>query len=542
MKLGDILIDKGLITEEQLQYTLAEQRGTGERLGEALIRLSIITDRDLAEVISEQSNLPFYVPEEIEINEEALKRVPIDLARRYAMLPIKLEAGELHIAVADPFNEHLKTLLFRVTGLPIKIYVAPEVELRYKIEAHYYLLEHPIEKEVQHIIFRLRQDPNFEVNYEEVVEKLFIDAALQGISDIHITPSNKSLRVMYRYQGVLVPRFVFPRPAISRIIANIKVRSNLDIAEQRKPQDGRTSFNFLGKSFDVRVSTVNTINGENIVLRLLGSSSSLLSVRKLGFSTEQVDELMTLFAKPYGMVLVTGPTGSGKTTTLYAAMRMLDSIRKNIMTAEDPVEYILPLIRQTQVNERIGYTFASALRSFLRQDPDIILIGEIRDHETAALASEAALTGHLVLSTIHTNTAIGSISRLRELQINNDQLASSLIGVVAQRLVRTICENCKTEYIPQKKLLKYYNLPTDRKYIKGAGCDKCLNTGYSGRTVVAELFVVKDKITAALAHGASLYDIEMEAKKAGMTFMLDHGKQKVIDGITTVEELFRCLG
>lgn len=349
--------------------------------------------------------------------------------------------------------------------------------------------------------------------------------------------------MMYRIDGVMQLAHVFPHILHSRMITNLKVRAGIDISEQRKPQDGRLTFEFLGEVFDVRVSTVRTNFGENMVMRLLASrGSSMFSIRDLGFEKKNVDTLHRLFAHPYGMVLVTGPTGSGKTTTLYAALREQDTIGKNILTIEDPIEYELMMIRQTQVNEKAGYTFATAIRTFLRQDPDVMLVGEIRDEETAILGVRAALTGHLVLSTLHTNTAIGALARLKDLGISSYLLSTSLVGVLAQRLIRKLCQQCKKEVTYPAELLEPYELPVDQAYFEAGACKYCNDTGFIGRECVSEVLEFSDPILRLIAEDAPLGLIYDQASKEGFTDLMYSARQKVVAGITSLEEFHRVMG
>jgi type IV pilus assembly protein PilB len=348
---------------------------------------------------------------------------------------------------------------------------------------------------------------------------------------------------MFREDGVLRPAHVFPSGLHNRLITNIKVRAGMDISEQRKPQDGRMSFEFLGELFDIRISTVRTNFGENMVMRLLASKgSSVFNMKDLGFEREKIQTLERLFSSPYGMVLVTGPTGSGKSTTLYAALREQDAIGKNILTIEDPIEYQLLLIRQTQVNEKAGYTFSAAIRTFLRQDPDVMLIGEIRDEETALLGVRAALTGHLNLSTLHTNTALGALARLKDLGVSSYLLSTSLVGVLAQRLVRKLCIYCRKHYEYTSEELQAYTLPEDGKYFQAVGCSQCRDTGYHGRECVSELLICSEPILRLVANDAPLGDILDQARLEGFSELINSGRQKVISGITSIEELRRVLG
>ena len=541
--LGKLLKEKGLVTEEQIVFSLQEQKATGELLGSCLLRLGILTDTDLARVLAEQSGHPFIDLRSFTPNPDLLAKIPFRIAQQFQFLVLAEKEGALHIAVADPFSTTASDQAFRTTGVRVELHVGGEMELLKLIERFYYLLENPVEKEIDSVVGRLRRNPDGEVNVEKLVDNLLGVAVSYRVTDMHITPSDISSRIMFRVDGVMRPAHVFPNAVHNRLITNIKVRAGMDISEQRKPQDGRMSFQFLGEFFDVRLSTVRTNFGENMVMRLLASKgSSVFNIRDLGFEPEKVQTLERLFSVPYGIVLVTGPTGSGKSTTLYAALREQDSIGKNILTIEDPIEYQLLMIRQTQVNEKAGYTFSSAIRTFLRQDPDVMLVGEIRDEETALLGVRAALTGHLVLSTLHTNTALGALARLKDLGISSYLLSTALVGVLAQRLVRKLCLHCRvqTEHPPEE--LQPYDLPEDRKYYKAVGCNHCRDSGYTGRECISELLYCSEAILRLVAKDAPLGDILDQARKEGFSDLQSSGRGKVMEGITSLEELKRVLG
>ena len=542
-RLGDLLSQQNLITPEQLDFTLREQKATGELMGECLIRLGMITDTDLALVLSEQVNKPFVDLRKFLPDPKLLALVPPKVATHYEFLILSKDGNELHIAIGDPFNQKAAEQVYRITGLIVKVHIAASGLLQKMIDRFYYLIEYPIEDEIRQITDKLRQNPTMEVDVQQLVHNLLGSAVSYRVTDIHITPSDKSCRIMFRIDGVIKPNYVFPISLHSRITTNVKVQSGMDIAEQRKPQDGRMSFDFFGESFDIRVSSMRTRFGENIVMRLLPSrGGSTLGLRELGFSKEIQARLHRIFKLPYGMILVAGPTGSGKTTTLYAALREQDAISKNILTVEDPIEYELLMIRQTQVNTRAGYTFASAIRTFLRQDPDVMLIGEIRDEETAGLAVRAALTGHLVLSTLHSNTAIAALARLKDLGISPYLLSTSLKGILAQRLIRRLCEHCKEETTLTPEQLEENKLPADATYFKAGRCAHCQQTGYLGRDAISELVPVTDLIMRLIAQDASPDKIEDACIKEGFSSLRDAGRSKVISGATSLDELIRVLG
>ena len=542
-KLGDLLIDQGLINHDQLDFSLREQKATGERMGECLMRLGLLMDSDLAEVLARQVDYPFIDLRNFLPDRSLLALIPAKIATHFQFLVIQRTENILHIAISDPFSKSAEEQAYRITGLIIKAHVAGEHQLKRMIERFYYLIENPIEDEIKSITDRLVRNPNVDVDVQRLVDNLMGSAISYRVTDIHITPSDISSRVMYRVDGVLKPVYVFPFSLHSRLITTIKVNAGMDIAEQRKPQDGRMSFDFFGETFDVRVSSVRTNFGENIVLRLLPSrGSSSFNVRDLGFEEEKQKTLKSIFSMPYGMVLVTGPTGSGKTTTLYAALREQDAIGKNILTVEDPIEYELLMIRQTQVNTKAGYTFASAIRTFLRQDPDVMLIGEIRDEETAVLAVRAALTGHLVLSTLHSNSAIAALARLKDLGLSPYLLSTSLKGILSQRLVRRLCNFCKKPAEIPGDVLAKYGLEPDGHYFSAGRCNHCQETGYIGRDAISEVIPISDNLMRLIADDAPLGALEDAARSEGVTDLRSSGINKVRAGVTSLEELVRVIG
>jgi type II secretory ATPase GspE/PulE/Tfp pilus assembly ATPase PilB-like protein len=360
-------------------------------------------------------------------------------------------------------------------------------------------------------------------------------------TDIHITPTNKTTQIHYRIDGILYPFYSFPIEVHSRVISSIKVKAEMDISEQRKPQDGRLSFDFLNESYDIRVSTLKVTNGENLVMRILSSSEELYNIRSLGLDPDDINQLRDLLHKPYGMVLVSGPTGSGKTTTLYAALREISSIEKNIVTVEDPIEYQFPLIRQTQVNEKAGYVFSSAVRAFLRQDPDVILIGEIRDGDTATMALRAAQTGHLVLSTVHANDASGAVPRLKDLGMRDHMISSSLICVIAQRLVRGLCPHCKQPYDSGDDEHRVFGIQKGTPLYAPVGCPRCIKTGYLGRIMVAEILVISKEIERLISVGSHPFEIKDKAVEEGMVTLRGDGIRKILNGKTSFAEVWRVL-
>lgn len=540
---GQLLKERGFITEDYIQFALLEQKATGEKFGEVLVRTGLTTDLEIAMVLAEQSGLPFLDISQVLPSQEALSKIPPSFARKYGVLPIRINPERvLEVAISDPFNLQLIETISRVSGFKVSPLVSSSSQINKSIEKFYYFLENPIENQIEALIEKLKINPQADFDAEDLLEKIFILAVVKRATDLHITPTKKSLQIHLRIDGVLEPLVVFPKVVYGKLVNVIKVKGNMDIAETRLPQDGRMQFSFLGETFDLRISSVRTPYGENIVVRFLPLGAYVQHLFYLGFSSHQIELINQIMNSPYGMFLVTGPTGSGKTTTLFACLRTLNLLEKNVLTAEDPIEYSLPLIRQTQVNEEIGYTFARAIRHFLRQDPDVIMVGEVRDEDTAQMAVRAALTGHLFLSTLHTNDALSTVFRLRDLGISSDMLSSTLVGILAQRLIRKICSYCKEEYRPNPQLLKYYQLPKDQKYYRGKGCKNCRSKGYLGRTVVAEIFYIDEDFAKLLAKDPTLPELLELAKAKNLTFLRDDAKRKVLEGITTVEEIKRVVG
>uniref|UniRef100_A0A832GMF5 GspE/PulE family protein n=1 Tax=Caldimicrobium thiodismutans TaxID=1653476 RepID=A0A832GMF5_9BACT len=540
--LGEILKEKGLINDEYLRFALLEQKATGERLGEVLVRVGMVTDIEIAKALAEQSNYPFIDLNLLSPNPQALDVLPFNFAKNNLVLPFDLEGGVLKVAVSDPFNFHLLNSVQRLVNREVQFFISGSQSLSKGVEKFYYFKEHAIETELANLVDRLRTTPNYEFDIDELLQKLLILGISKRATDLHLIPTQRSLQVFYRVDGLLEPTIVFPAILYRRLINVIKIRSQLDIAETRRPQDGRMTFTFLESTYDLRIATAPCAHGETVVIRYLPTGAQVQNLEYLGFDEEEIKLISEIISQPYGMFLITGPTGSGKSTTLFAALRRLNLLEKNVLTAEDPIEYHLPLARQTQVNEEIGYTFARAIRAFLRLDPDVILVGEVRDEETATMAVRAALTGHLFLSTLHTNDAISSLSRLKDMGIKADLLASSLKGIIAQRLIRKICPYCKEPYSPPQELIDYYKLPREANYFKGKGCYQCNNRGYLGRTVICEIFYVDDEMAKLIAEDPPLSTIYARAKEKGMKLLKEKVEKKVLTGITTLEEIKRVVG
>jgi type II secretory ATPase GspE/PulE/Tfp pilus assembly ATPase PilB-like protein len=539
-RIGDLLKDEGIITDREIGLALLEQRATRERVGDILIRLGLVTQTELAQAIAKQFGIEFIELRHFVPQKEALTSLPLQFARDNSLLPVGVEDTTLTVATSEPDNAKILDLASRVSKKRIRCVAASPAQIQKHIEKDYYLLEHPIDEEIDQQLERSKFNPA-DVDTERLVRLLIMSAINARATDIHITPMNKTTQIHYRIDGILYPFYAFPVELHSRVVSSIKVKAEMDISEQRKPQDGRLSFDFLNESYDIRVSTLKVTSGENLVMRILSSSEELYNIRSLGLEDDDVFKLRDLLHKPYGMILVSGPTGSGKTTTLYAALREISSIEKNIVTVEDPIEYQFPLIRQTQVNEKAGYVFSSAVRAFLRQDPDVILIGEVRDGDTATMALRAAQTGHLVLSTVHANDASGAVPRLKDLGMRDYMISSSLICVIAQRLVRALCPHCKQAYESGEEEHRVFGIRPGTTLYAPVGCPRCIKTGYLGRLMVAEILIVSKEVERLISIGAHPFEIKEKSIQEGMTTLTGDGVRKIISGRTSFAEVWRVL-
>lgn len=542
-KLGEILLEQGLITAQQLELALKEQKRTGEMLGEILVNLGFITPETLSTALAYQSGVEKIDLQNVAVSADVLQLIPEDVARRLKVFPIALEGNTLHVAMANVFDIAAISEIERLTGKKVKVYSAPENEIMEAIHIHYtgeLSIEELIERSIELAARATAEDIVSEAPIIRLVDHLIIKGIEDNATDLHIEPEEKLIRTRYRVDGILFLGPSLPKILQPAITSRLKIMAGVNIAESRLPQDGRINFTLGRRRIDIRASFFPTVHGENIVLRLLDKSRLVLGLEELGFSKRHLELFKNLILKPYGMILVTGPTGSGKTTTLYSALNYLNSIEKNIMTIEDPVEYEFPVIRQSQVNFKAGFDFSAGMRAILRQDPDIILIGEIRDRETADMAVRAALTGHLVLSTLHTNDSVSAIPRLIEMGVERFLLASSLIGVIAQRLVRKLCPQCKVPYKPDEEELRrigWHGEPNPVFY-KAQGCNACRMTGYKGRTGIFEVLVISKRLAAMIADG-DIHKLKEAALQEGFVTLFEDGIDKVKRGITSIEEVFR---
>lgn len=547
--LGELLIEAGAITKEQRDKALQEQKRLGKRLGEALISLGFITEEKMAEILGKQLEIPFIKLKDISMNPDVVKIVNENLARKLKIFPISVNNDVLTIAMSDPLDIFAIDEIKRVTKLTANPVVVTETDL---INAYdkYYRGAGAMEDVIKDISVDTAYHPDDdrtasielmgdETPVVKLVNLLITQAVKDRASDIHVEQDAETLRVRYRIDGILHEVMTPPKHLHLGIVSRIKILSGMDIAEKRIPQDGRFPVNVEGKQLDIRTSTLPTLYGEKVVMRLLEKTAGLPPLTGLGLSEDALNTFIGLIKRPYGFILSTGPTGSGKTTTVYSALKHISNIEKNIITVEDPIEYNLKLINQVQVNPKAGLTFASGLRSILRQDPDIIMVGEIRDVETAAIATHAALTGHLVLSTLHTNEAIGAVARLIDMGIEPFLITSSLMGVLAQRLLRKVCPHCKEKYKDSSPILKEVGIKGEVELVRGKGCNECRSTGYLGREGLFELLLITDGIKKLIVKKATISEFKEQAVKDGFRSMREEGILKAVKGITTIEEVMR---
>src|SRR5215510_1590883 len=561
-RLGDLLVADGLLTAEQLKKALAEQKGSPEKLGSLLIRLNFVNEDQLIGFLSRQYGVPSITLAQLDIDPDVLKLVPAPIARKYEVIPVRKMGNSLALAMADPTNVFALDDISFMTNLQVLPLVASQTALKKAIDRNYESKTEAIstvlsdmqtdlanvevvdegEEGTKVDVFELKESAD-EAPVVKLVNMVLVDAIQKGASDIHFESYEKIFRIRFRMDGVLHEMLAPPKRLEPAILSRLKIMANLDIAERRLPQDGRIKLRYSNREIDFRVSVLPTIFGEKAVLRILDKESLKLDLTDLGFDNWSLTQFQAAIRQPHGMILITGPTGSGKTTTLYSGIHTINSPDVNIMTAEDPVEYNLKGVNQVQINEGVGRTFAAALRSFLRQDPDVILVGETRDLETAQISIRAALTGHLVFSTLHTNDCPSTIARLLDMGIPSFLLSSALMLILAQRLGRKICTECKEPYeghedqlVPLGHVHQGVGKVT---FYKGRGCQTCSFTGMKGRVAIYEVMPITEELRDLILKDASTAEIREIAQRAGMRSLRQAGLMKVIEGTTTIEEVLR---
>jgi len=556
-QVGQILVAKGILTEQQIEAAIEEQqrRDHKQLLGEILVELGMATEDQVIESLAEAYSVPYAKLSPRLADAKVIDLVPREILEKHSFLPLFKVHNVLTVAMSEPSNVFLIEEVSRLTGCSVQVVAATAADIhailaQYVKAASVFVIDDIIE-DVSDDTFELIESKVEDITNLEgmagdspvikLVNYLFYTAVKEGASDIHIEPDESHLRVRYRVDGVLYEKLNPPSQLMAPIVSRIKIMSGLDIAERRLPQDGGIHVMMEGRPIDLRVSTLPNMHGEKVVIRIIDNSQALINLETLGFSIDMLKQFRLLLHKPHGLVLVTGPTGSGKSTTLYAALAEINSPERNVCTVEDPIEYNLRKVNQFQVNDKIGLTFGTVLRALLRQDPDVIMVGEVRDEDTAKTAVQAALTGHLVLSTLHTNDAVSAVTRLNNIGVESFLVSASLDAVLAQRLVRKVCPYCKEEYEPTPNIRHAMQKVghTVEKLVQGRGCAKCHGTGYLGRIGVYELFAPNDAVRQAISDLAPLQDLRKLAVEAGMTVLYSDGMDKARSGITTAEEVFR---
>ncbi|MDY6881762.1 MAG: ATPase, T2SS/T4P/T4SS family [Thermodesulfobacteriota bacterium] len=557
-RLGELLVETGLLSRRGLKEALESQKSKGKRLGTILIEMGLISEQEMAFALAMQLKIPFVDLEDHPIAPDVLESIPEAACRKFRCIPIQKQDNVLRVSMADPLDLNMMKELQFITGLNVHPAISTATQILDQIQSYY----HP-EHSVADVTDKLAQEDFLEfypeeeeIDEEEVIDNfqdspfvkmvdlLIKNAIKKGASDIHIEAQEKDVRVRNRVDGVLQDAIRLPKWTQPIIVSRIKVLGGMDIAEKRLPQDGRIKVRTKRSPVDLRVSTLPTFYGEKAVIRILNKDAVSLSLDEIGFGEQNLSLLRNFIRRPQGMILITGPTGSGKTSTLYGCLREIRSEEVNVITVEDPVEYEMSGINQVQINEKVGLTFPYILRSILRQDPNVVMVGEIRDQETAEIALQASLTGHLVLSTLHTNDAPSAVTRLVDIGIPEYLISSAVVGVIAQRLVRVICQDCKEEYVPNPELLSRLSMNEEElpfKFYRGAGCALCGDTGFKGRTCIEEVMVMGYKLRELIQSGASVDTIRDAAVVTGMTTLGYSGMEKVRRGITSIEEVLRAV-
>ncbi len=557
LKLGEILINQGYIKPEQLKKALDAQKTDGKsKIGEILINQGSITQKQLNDALQHVYETEYVELDDIVIDPELISLIPKKIAQRFKLVPLNKDDNVLTIAMANPLDFNAINYIKEYTKMDIRTKFSSENDILNSLSSSYddvYQFDDLLDKVDVATVIDISDEVNLsaleaisqEAPIIQLVNMIIVDGIKERASDIHLEPNQRGLLVRYRIDGMLHDIRLLPVRVKPAVISRVKILSNMDIAERRLPQDGRFQLRFGAREVDLRVSSIPTVHDEKIVMRLLDKSQGVISLDSVGFTGEQAEQFRKMIHYPHGIILLTGPTGSGKSTTLYAALNEVDSTKKNIITVEDPVEYKLDRINQINVRPKINLTFANALRSILRQDPDVIMIGEMRDSDTAHIAIQSALTGHLVLSTLHTNDAVSSLTRMTDMGVEPFLISSSVIGVMAQRLVRKICPRCIEDYIPEESIFNELKLNItlpDRDKIRlyrGKGCDYCKNTGYYGRIAIFEMIEINDEIRSMILRKVSSNEIKETAIRYGMKTLLDSGINKALEGVTSIDEVFR---
>ncbi|HRX22207.1 MAG TPA: ATPase, T2SS/T4P/T4SS family [Syntrophomonadaceae bacterium] len=551
--LGEILVENGLISSEQLAQAVNEQQQTHEKLGKILVRSGFINDEQLMEALEFSLGIPRVRISQLDINPEIVKMLPTTMLSKHKILPLSINQGRMTLIMSDPLNYHAIDDVRILTGMDVVPVMASEREMESAIQQHVAL---QVDSKMEKLLGELSQynygykieteTTGMELNDDapviRMVNSLLKQAVQGGASDIHIEPLENDVRVRFRIDGELWEVLSLPKKSFPATVSRIKIMADLDISEKRIPQDGRTRLIIDGREIDFRISTLPSIQGEKIVMRILDRTNAIMSLEKLGFGTENEQKIKSLIRRPHGMIIVTGPTGSGKTTTLYSVLTELNNPNRNIITLEDPVEYSLPGINQVQINTKAGLTFPAGLRAILRQDPDIIMVGEMRDGETAELGVRAALTGHLFFSTLHTNSSAGTIARMVNMGIENYLLSSSLVGVVSQRLIRRLCKNCSKPYQLDEETAVRLKIPeyAGKQFYAPTGCNMCRQSGYLGRMALHEVMEVGMETRKAITNNIQSEDeLEEIAVGEGMITMSMDGVQKAALGLTSLQEVMR---
>jgi len=560
--IGELLVSEGLVTRDQVARAVEVQQQSGGRLGRILVEMGVLSEAQLARSLAQQWGLPYTDLPESAIDPDVARLVPTYLAQRHGVVAVARNGDRLVVAMSDPSSVDAIDDIRLLTGLEVEIVIASSDDLA-RAQARLYGIAADVEElikqapaatdpelaqeigQLENISLDRLRTMGEQAPIVRIVDQILMQAVRAGASDVHIEPQRKDMVVRFRVDGLLTDIMTPPKALQAALTSRVKILANMDIAEHRVPQDGHIHLKIEGREYDLRISTLPTVLGEKCVVRILDQSSTRVSMARVGMPDDVLAKWESLVGKPYGMIIVTGPTGSGKTTTLYTSLARINTPERNIVSVEDPVEYQIPRVNQVQVNVRAGLTFARGLRSILRQDPDVVLIGEVRDRETAEIAIQASMTGHLVLTTLHTNDAAGAVTRLADMGIEGFLITSAVIGVLAQRLVRVVCPHCKEAYVPPAEALRRLGLDAreqgDVRLYRGRGCDFCRGTGYRGRTGTFELMVLSDRLRGLVLSGASTEQIRGAAQEEGMRTLRQDGVQKVLSGVTTIEELLRVV-